>query len=162
MRTRSRTRAQSLIETVVGCIFLIPIVLFLFDVFAIIMANQTHDTLLKDAARAGASGSTLAEARNNVTRVVNTFSAREFASGGGIVRGVSVRGTWTDRNGAGSGFGPISGGAGPGVVAAANSGPATITLRSQMVIRLPVPIPGFATNYNFQASAIEPVVGLPP
>ncbi|MBX3076321.1 hypothetical protein KF913_20585 [Candidatus Obscuribacterales bacterium] len=53
-RNRRNTIGGALIETVVGLFILIPVVLFLVDVVAMVLAQMSHDALAKDCARAAA------------------------------------------------------------------------------------------------------------
>lgn len=155
----THSKGQSLIETLVGIIFLIPIVLFMFNVFTLILTSQTHDVVLKDAARAAASGSTPAEGTTNARAVVTTFNTKTF-SPNGLIEGITMTGNYTDRNGAVTAFGPLNGGNAPGAPAAVSAGNSTVSVRSRMTVRLPVPVP--IARFTFQAAAIEPLVGQPP
>jgi Flp pilus assembly protein TadG len=62
MKMRSK-RGQSIVEAVVACLILIPIVLGLFDLFVVIMCNSMHDTACKNAARAAANQPDLGSAQ---------------------------------------------------------------------------------------------------
>lgn len=53
-RTKRKTTGGALIETIVGLFVLIPVVLFLIDVVALVLAQMAHDGLAKDCARAAA------------------------------------------------------------------------------------------------------------
>lgn len=53
-RNRRNTIGGALIETVVGLFIMIPVVLFLVDVVAMVLAQMSHDALAKDCARAAA------------------------------------------------------------------------------------------------------------
>ncbi|MDZ4832170.1 MAG: hypothetical protein SGJ27_00060 [Candidatus Melainabacteria bacterium] len=56
-KTRNSKRnitGGALIETIVGLFVLIPVVLFMVDVVALVLAQMAHDALVKDCARAAA------------------------------------------------------------------------------------------------------------
>jgi len=53
-RKRRKTTGGALIETIVGLFVVIPVVLFLVDVVAMVLAQMSHDALAKDCARAAA------------------------------------------------------------------------------------------------------------
>ncbi|MBI2812117.1 MAG: hypothetical protein HYX67_14975, partial [Candidatus Melainabacteria bacterium] len=83
--TRSNRKGQSIVETVVGIIFMIPIVLFLFDVGVLVLANTANDNLAKQAARAAASAvdpgtnqGTLVAAESAAQNIVNKFQTSGF------------------------------------------------------------------------------------
>ena len=82
MSALQRKRGASLIETAVGCIFLIPIVLGILDVAAVALAQTQNDALAKHACRQAANvdpnqGSPQAVA----TKVINTFNSQHSKSG---------------------------------------------------------------------------------
>jgi hypothetical protein len=167
---RSRNQAQSIIETVVGIIFMIPIVLFLFDVGILVLANTANDNLAKQAARA-AAGATEMDASGNPT---GTAAAAETAANGivskfatsGYIAKVKMAyfayvlppGSLTPSvikdTGAGMGSVPAS--------AQTNPGDGNVAIVMAMEARAPVPFPGFDTTRVFWARAVEPIVSVPP
>lgn len=136
-----RRRGQSIIETVVGIIFLIPIVLFLLDVAVLVLSNQANDNLAKNAARAAASATpgpgqpgTSAVARTAADNVVSRFGA------GGtnpLITGARVSDFVFD------------------------SGAGQVSVTVDMDVRVPVPFPYFSTT-TFKAKAVEPIVSIAP
>lgn len=160
-----RSRAQSIIETVVGIIFLIPIVLLLFDVGVLVLANTANDNLAKQAARAAAGAQGAANAapgdasfHNNAKiaadAVLNRYVAN--ATNNGYFAGVKrVYFAYAD-SGGGS---PYSDGTAPGP---ANPGPGNVEISTSYRVRCPVAFPGFDGDKTFVARAVEPIVSQPP
>jgi hypothetical protein len=167
MTARNRASAQSLIETVVGIIFMIPIVLFLFDIGVLVLANTANDNLAKQAARA-AAGATPAgnvqptsgniglfrtAAQNAATGVVTNYTN---ASHSAYMQNVALAKMWYD--GA-----PVAGtGQAPPGPMDQNPGRGNVCVFTRMECSPPVPFPGFNTNRTFFARAVEPIVALPP
>jgi hypothetical protein len=52
---RKQKQGSSLIETVVGCIFIVTIALFLLDVASIVICQTQNDALAKHCARAASN-----------------------------------------------------------------------------------------------------------
>lgn len=136
---RRRGRGQSIIETVVGIIFLIPIVLFLLDVSVLVMAQTANDNLAKSAARAAASATpspgqpgTAGAGQSAAQRVLNNFATSSIITSKTMTQ-----------------FDYDSGGTG------------NVTVGTQIVVRPPVVFPGFS-QFNFNARATEPIVSIPP
>jgi hypothetical protein len=172
---RSRSNAQSIIETVVGIIFLIPIVLFLFDIGILVLANTANDNLAKQAARAagGAAPPPPVDpqlmvpmsasdpnrgARRNLfkgpalaaaDKVINTYKATSKSS---FMTDISRAQMYYDGEALGPGTGP----------ATVDPGPSNVSVVVHMTARAPVPFPGFDTTREFYARAVEPIVALPP
>lgn len=133
-RTKGKRRGATLAETMAGLILLIPVVLFLIDVVALVIAQTANDALAKHCARAAASGKDNAEANTNAQNVVGAFANTFIVSGATLVPG-SACSSWSTTQ---------------------------VTCVTQVTCTLPVPIPGHATQV-FQTDATEPVVGvLPP
>lgn len=182
-RTR-HCRAQSIIETVVGIIFLIPIVLFMFDVAVLLICNTANDNIAKQCARAAASASPDTSAwtqatwdaqkaanypahrnaaRNAADRVMNNFARGKTGAGNGfmnspnIVRMLYYNGTTV---GGFTNNGPaLTGEVGAG--GSVNPGRGNVAIVTRINCQLPVPIPG-NTNRTFYAKAVEPIVSIPP
>ncbi len=74
MRAR-RKKGQALIETIVGLFIFVPVVLFLIDVIAMVMAQTANDALAKDCARAAAEEVDQAAAQTTVDQVKVNFSS---------------------------------------------------------------------------------------
>jgi hypothetical protein len=165
---RSRNQAQSIIETVVGIIFMIPIVLFLFDVGVLVLANTANDNLSKQAARAAASA-TILDASGNP---IGTATAGETAANGiiskfatsGYIQKVKMayfayvppppNATSIKDTGAGMGSVPAN--------AQINPGEGNVAVVVAMEAHAPVPFPGFDPTRVFWARAVEPIVSVPP
>lgn len=142
-------RAQSIIETVVGIIFLIPIVLFLFDVAVLVLASSANDNLAKSACRAAASAvggtgqGTPAAGLAAAEAVCNNFAVSTIIRRPGAsfltdfsYNGGTLRGTATSQGG-------------------------QVTVITTMDVRVPVSFP-FLSSANFRAQAVEPIVSISP
>lgn len=139
---------------------MIPIVLFLFDVAVLVLANTANDNLAKQAARAAASAVdpgngnqgdiTVAETAAN--NIVGHFSTSGFID--------NVQFAYLFYNGTAK---AESGGLGaPPALATTDPGPGNVAVTIAMQARAPVPFPGFDTQRTFWARAVEPIVSLPP
>jgi hypothetical protein len=169
MTSRSRKRcakAQSLIETVVGIIFLIPIVLFLFDIGVLVLANTANDNLAKQCARA-AAGATPAgnldptdPANLSQFRDAGVAAAKDVVDkfnlnrGTGYLSQIVVAKVWYDDVAAYSNVQPPAGDVSPGA--------GNVAVFTRLFAVAPVPFPGFDTHREFFAKAVEPIVSLPP
>lgn len=156
--TRSSS-AQSIVETVVGIIFLIPIVLFLLDIAVLVMASTANDNLAKSVARAAASakdtGSGLGTAPagyNAATAAAGTFASSDLIkpSSGSFLVGYC----WN-----GMGTGDTQGTSWPSSVPQPNVG--NVGVVTKMSVKVPVPFPFLPDSIDFQAKAVEPVVSIP-
>ncbi len=143
-RTSSRnTTGGALIETIVGLFVLIPVVLFIIDVVALVLAQMAHDALAKDCARAAAevraerpANSMLPETVNptKVQAAIDNVIAR-FNSPVLVVNSNS----WQNPNG--------------------DLGLVRVETISTFTFPVPIPFAGNASQ-QFVAEAIEPTVGL--
>lgn len=166
MTSRKRSSAQSLIETVVGIIFMIPIVLFLFDIAVMVLANTANDNLAKQAARAAAGATPPGNpaptagnvpqfrtaAKQAADQVVANYTA---ASHSAYMTNVTMSKMWYD-NQAVAGTNP------PPANIDLNPGVGNVAVFTHMECNPPVPFPGFNTTRTFFARAVEPIVALPP
>lgn len=134
-----RRRGQSIIETVVGIIFLIPLVLFLLDVSVLVMAQTANDNLAKSAARAAAS------ATNGPGGLGNQGVGRAAADR--VVADFALSSIITSKQ--------------IGDFQYDTSSPGNVIVETRIDVRPPVTFPGFAV-FNFRARATEPIVALPP
>lgn len=160
LRTYQRRRAQSIVEMVVGVIFLIPIVLFLFDVAVLVLCSSADDNLAKSACRAAASATngaptfvgTSGAASNAAQQICNNFARSNIIQlpGGGIGNTFLTGFNWNGTPGGGPDDNLVNG------LAAGQVGVVTT-----MQVNLPVPFPGF-NSFRFRARAVEPIVSLPP
>jgi hypothetical protein len=156
---RRKSKGQSIVETVVGIIFMIPIVLFLFDVAVLVLANTANDNLAKQAARAAASAvdpssnqGTLAAGETAATNIVSGFATSGFID--------KVAFAYLVYNSAAK---PENGALGAAPTAAqTDPGLGNVSVVIGMEARAPVPFPGFDTTRTFWARAVEPIVSLPP
>jgi hypothetical protein len=173
-KPKNRSKAQSIIETVVGIIFLIPIVLLMFDVGVLVLANTSNDNLAKQAARAaaGAAGTPNAPPGN-----VSFFNNAKLASAAVVSRyanntGAAAGSVNNQRMFAGvkleymnyydsATVSHIFGAKPPGALAA-NPGLGNVEVYTSFVVQCPVAFPGFDGKKTFYARAVEPIVSQPP
>lgn len=161
MRPMRPTRAQSLIETLVGVIVLIPIVLFLFDVAALVLANSANDNLAKHCARAAASATNAAgtgdgnAAQAAAVRISNNFATSliiKKPTTGGVGGSYVTFFDWA---------GPTRVTAGTNEGGAPPAANGQVVVISTMLVNMPVPFP-FFQEAHFRARAVEPIVSIPP
>lgn len=158
--TRARkTTAQSLIETVVGIIFMVPVALFLFDIAVLVMANTANDNLAKSVARAAASakdtgtneGTPLA-GFNAANQIANNFAESgliQKPSSGSFLAGYA----WN-----GNGTADSQGSSWPSRIPTPNVGDVGVV--TSMQVKLPVPFPFLPSTIDFEAKAVEPIVSI--
>lgn len=155
IRSRSRNRGQSIVETVVGIIFLIPIVLFLLDIAVLVMANTANDNLAKSVARAaasarGQSGEGTAEAAIAAARTTaDTMAESSIINKPG---GSFLTGFCWNQNGTPN----TQGTQWPNSTPQPSQG--NLAVVTSMKVRVPVPFPFLPNEIDFQAKAVEPVV----
>ncbi len=160
--TRNK-RGQSIIETVVGILFLVPIVLFLFDVAVLVLSSTANDNLAKSCCRAAASavavGQTTGDATsgsNAAIAIANGFAQSNIikhATGPSFLTGFSY-------NADGS---SISSGAFGTAVPAPPPGAGQVACSTTMLVILPVPFPFvLPPTQAFVAKAVEPIVSITP
>lgn len=128
---RKQKQGSSLIETVVGCIFIVTIALFLLDVASIVICQTQNDALAKHCARAASNYENYALALPAVNDVVNQF----VASGGGS-KICQYQGN----------------------VLQYPPGSAQVLVVTRVTCNFPVPIPFGPSSMVFSAEATEPVV----
>src|SRR5262249_25544030 len=81
IKEKKRTiNGQALIETVVGCLVLVPIGLFLLDVGALVLAQTANDNMAKHAARAAAGQANAGQARTAAQQVTTIFPRSTLVS----------------------------------------------------------------------------------
>ena len=80
-RGANRRLGQSIIEVLVGCIFLIPMALAGLDVIVLVLANSANDSLVKNAARAAANQTTRNGALIAAQRCVDAFHTSNIIVG---------------------------------------------------------------------------------
>ena len=159
MKNQSRKSGQSIVETVVGIIFLVPVVLFLLDIAVLVMANTANDNLAKTVARAAASARDISTSEGTAAAGFNAANsaASTFAESGLIQKpgdgSFLVGYSW---NGTGS---PDSQGSSwPGSLPSPNIGDVGVV--TSMKVNLPVPFPFLPNTIDFQAKAVEPIVSI--
>jgi len=142
LRERNR-KGSSIVETAAGLILLIPIVLFLVDVAAVVVAQTENDKLAKACARAAAefpSGD--AKAKQAAKDVYDNQRKSNLLTVVPIGTPVGASPQLP------SGEPDYSGAAG------------MVTCRTEIVCTLPVPVPFIGKSaVNFDAQATEPIVG---
>lgn len=165
MSVKRRRKGQSIIETIVGIIFLVPIVLFLFDVAVLVLASSANDNLAKSAARAAASATEPAAPYNGQgNKTVAKTAAEQICSnfaestiikrpGASFITGFHYHNpantpTTADAEGTPEG-------------ADADCAVGQVCVVTTMDVKVPVPFAGF-TGSNFRARAVEPIVSLSP
>ena len=134
---RRKTRGGAIVETVAGLFVLVPIVLFLVDGIAMVLAQTANDALAKKCARAAASEKDMGAASSAVSSVISGFSNP-------VITNVNANVTNFDD--------PTT------------NVNATCTVQTQITFVFPVQVPFVGvTSQIFVADATEPVVGdLPP
>jgi Flp pilus assembly protein TadG len=126
-----RERGSSLVETTVGLIVLIPIVLFLIDVGAVVIAQTENDKLAKACARAAAEQPTV--------------PAGGQATSANVVMANQAVSTLLQPQG-----NPVT----------TNPSPGLVRCMTTIKCTLPVPVPlGGPASITFNAVDTEPVVG---
>ncbi|HEY9718641.1 MAG TPA: hypothetical protein V6C69_14305 [Trichormus sp.] len=130
MKARSK-RGSGITESVVAAIVLIPLALCLIDLMALVVCNSMNDTLVKNMARAAA----------NQTESGAGFAAAENArqsfKPSPLVGSIDLEAfEW-----------PPDGTQDPAV-----------TVKTRMVVHMPVPFPYFGDSVQFVAQDVEPIV----
>jgi hypothetical protein len=127
---RRAKHGSSLIETVVGSIFIVIIALFLVDVAAIVICQTQNDALAKHCARAASNFDTQPKAQQAINDVIAQFQA----SNGGSKICVYLGNTL-------------------------NYQAAQVLVVTTVECNFPVPIPLVGTSYiTMRSEATEPVV----
>jgi TadE-like protein. len=73
--TSRKRRGGAIVETVAGLFVFIPVVLFIVDVVAMVLAQMAHDALAKDAARAAADTTDVGQATSAMNTVRGNFNS---------------------------------------------------------------------------------------
>jgi Flp pilus assembly protein TadG len=148
-RRAGRNRGSSIIETAAGLFVVIPILLFFMDIGYVLLAQMANDALAKEAARASAEATSQAQSDANATNVVQNYFASQdsmfIQPPGGFGAPDTALVLPTNYN-------PTTGGVASGVV----------TVTTQIVCKVPCPLPGFPNPLQFSATATEPIVALLP
>lgn len=129
-----KQKGSSIVETAAGLILLIPIVLFLVDVAAMVVAQTENDKLAKACARAAAEYP--ANDPQAVTAAQNVYNNQKNSN---LLQTAA--------------FGAASGS--PTYLA-----PGMVTCKTTITCTLPVPVPLLGnSSVAFNAVATEPIVG---
>ncbi len=131
-----KKRGTSIVETAAGLFIIIPIVLFLFDVAAAVLAQTANDSMCKSAARAAAETIDSGKAQAAAQSAIDSFPAAGYITSKRL-------------------FKPV--------VYVYNPSPAAqsyVHVVTEIVCRFPVPIPfGGPSSMNFVTDMTEPLVG---
>ena len=133
MRQRDN-RGSGLVETLVGCLIIVPIVLFLIDCSSVIIAQTANDALAKQCARAAAECPDVGTGTTAANLIITQYTS---ANPGLITAPTCVitdtsptAGAWSD-----------------------------VQAQTTYTVNMPVPIPFSSVNHlTFQARSVEPVV----
>lgn len=167
MNARStRKRGQSIIETVVGIMFLVPIVLFLFDIAVLVLCNTANDNLAKSTCRAAASATNASgvgdanSAFTSATQVADSFNSSAIIgkAGSSFLTGFSYNANGSAASAGGTWPGPITTGAGNPPTPATGQ----VACITTMQVTLPVPFPFLPSKWDFQSKDVEPIVSIAP
>lgn len=132
-RHRRKRRGVSLIETVAGMAIAIPVVLFIVDAVAMVIAQIAHDHLAKDCARAAAEEANATDMTNAINNTISRFNNPMLVVDSNTFN----------------------------VVNDASGTAETVRVQTVSTFTLPVPIPFLGMDkQTFKAEATEPVVGV--
>ena len=152
-----RKRGQSIVEIVVGIVFLVPIALFLLDAGVLVLANFANDGLANSAARAAASAIDLSTSQGSqtvaYTAALNT--ANQFAESPIISKTTTSFLTAFSWNDSGT---PATQGTWPS--AAVQPGIGDVAVVTSMKVNLPIPFPFVPGSFNFTAAATQPIISI--
>lgn len=129
-----KKQGSSIIETIIGIIVIVPIILFLVDVGAMVMCQTANDKLAKHSARAAAEKSTAIDAKAAADLVLAGFKPSQLCSN------------------------PTR------VVFNFDQASGQVYVETEMTCNLPVPVPfsDNLSSQKFRATANEPIVGILP
>lgn len=138
---RDQKAGQGAVELVTGVLILVPVMLFLFDIMVLVLANQANDDVAKRACRAAANQASMADAETAAQQIVDEINT-QYEKGGYIKKIIlqsygSNKLKWdADQDG-------------------------HVELRTQIQVQLPVPVP-FIGNDSVQlvAQAGETIVAI--
>lgn len=131
-----RKRGTSIAETAAGLFIIIPIVLFLFDVAAAVLAQTANDSMCKSAARAAAETDSQGKAQAAAQTAIDNFPAAGYIKSKRLFQPV----VWT--------YNP------------APNAQSYVHVQTEIVCQFPVPIPfGGPSKMNFVTDMTEPLVG---
>jgi len=125
---RRRAKGVGLVETIVIAIVLIPVTLFFLDLIVLVLANSINDGACKNATRVAANQATGPDA------LAAAKGAIEAVKSNSIVK--SVRIVTLDYD---------------------ELNHTTCSVETEVVVRLPVPFPGYS-QFKFVARDVEPIL----
>ena len=129
-RSKKRKHGTSLAEAIVAAIIIVPVALFLLDLGVLILASSINDKAVKTATRAAANQSDAPSAWSAANVSLASFKSSP------IVKSLTIQSF---------------------VFPPANA-LETVSITTRIVVKLPVPFPGF-DEIAFVAKAEEPIVG---
>ncbi|SRR5579883_73693 len=133
IRRRRKKAGGAIVEVIAGLFVLIPVVLFIVDIVAMVLAQMAHDALAKDCARAAAEETNAGNATAAVNQVISGFSSPVMVIQPGPV--VDYNGTI----------------------------PETVRVQTTAIFTFPVQVPFCGNlQQTFVAEAREPIVGVLP
>ena len=153
---RSSSSGQSIVETVVGIMFLIPVTLLLLDLAVVVIANCSNDNLAKTAARSAAGAidptSTQGTAESGYqAAIASTGSFAESSlikrkNGNSFITGYCWNGFGTPEE--------------KGQWKSSIPSVGNVGVITSMKVSLPVPFLFLPASFDFNAQSEEPIVSL--
>jgi len=125
---RRGRRGEGLIGAIAIGFLLIVIAMALIDLLVMVLANGANDAAAKNAARAAASQNTMPKA---VAAARNAVQDKRMSTG--FISSLSIQSVDYDPKN-------------------------TVTCKTKMEVRLPIPVPGIGSSYTFMAQSTEPIV----
>lgn len=157
--SRAGPRGQSIVETIVGIMVLIPIALFLIDIGAVVLGNIANDQLAKTAARAAGSATdpslqsgTAIAGYNAALTATQGFAESPIINkpaGGSFLTAYCWNGYGTPDFQSS----PWPGGTPPPSIG-------DVAVITTMKIKLPIPFPFLPEFFEFKAKNVEPIVSI--
>lgn len=123
-----RPSGQSMVELAAGLLILVPLALFLFDLYVLSLSNQMVDKIAKDCARAAANQPDQASANAAADTAMQSFTKSPYITDMTVEHPVT--------------YNPND----------------TVSVTLHMSVHLPVPFPVIDNNPQFVARAVEPIV----
>lgn len=155
----SRKRAQSIVETVVGAIFLIPIALFLLDVGILVAVEISNDSLAKSAARAAASA--VDQGVQTGTAGAGHKAAQDVADNfatSGIIKHPDSGSFLTGYSWNAYGSADSAGANWPSDLAAPTLG--NVAVVTTMKVSLPIPFPFLPRTIDLKSKSVDSIVSV--
>ena len=137
---RSRKKGQATVEMVIGCIALVPILLFLIDIGVLVLANYINDDICHRAARAAANQVNAQDAQTSASLVLSKFSKST------ILPDLECLGASSDT--------PSS----AGNVDYDQKAPGQVVAATRITVKIPVPFPLMPETATFISRSVVPIV----